>query len=98
MGCFGSTQERQMKLRAGPSTLCAAALCGFLSFMPRAAFAVEVQFGTTGKSDATSIVSYIGMEKKLFQANGLTLNWIAAGSAARAVQQTLAGSLEISIA
>jgi ABC-type nitrate/sulfonate/bicarbonate transport system substrate-binding protein len=60
--------------------------------------AAEVQFGTTGKSDATSIVSYIGMEKRLFEKNGLALNWIAAGSAARAVQQTLAGSLDISIA
>lgn len=64
---------------------------------PRAR-AAEIQFGTTGKSDATSIVSYIGMEKKLFQANGLTLNWIPAGSAARAVQQTLAGSIDIAIA
>lgn len=60
--------------------------------------AAEIQFGTTGKSDATSIVSYIGMEKKMFEANGLKLNWIAAGSAARAVQQTIAGSLDISIA
>ncbi len=75
-----------------------AALCGLVALMPLSATAVEVQFGTTGKSDATSIVSYIGMERKMFEANGLTLNWIAAGSAARAVQQTLAGSLEISIA
>jgi NitT/TauT family transport system substrate-binding protein len=60
--------------------------------------AAEVQFGTTGKSDSTSIVSYIAMEKKLFEANGIQLNWFAAGSAAKAVQQTLAGSLDISIA
>ena len=77
--------------RTGLVAMCAAFSIG-------AARAAEVQFGTTGKSDATSVVSYIGMEKKLFQANGLTLNWIAAGSAARAVQQTLAGSLDISIA
>ena len=60
--------------------------------------AEEVQFGTTGKSDATSIVTYIGMDKKMFEANGLKLNWFAAGGAAKAVQQTLAGSLDISIA
>ncbi|MDB5650113.1 MAG: alkanesulfonate transporter substrate-binding subunit [Hyphomicrobiales bacterium] len=60
--------------------------------------AAELQFGTTGKSDSTSIVSYIAMEKKLFEANGIQLNWFAAGSAAKAVQQTLAGSLDISIA
>ena len=83
---------------SGWSKGCVAALCGMLAVLPQAANAVEVQFGTTGKSDATSIVSYIGMERKMFQANGLTLNWIAAGSAARAVQQTLAGSLEIAIA
>ena len=81
--------------RTLPVTTGAFALCGALAMSAQAA---EVQFGTTGKSDATSIVSYIGMDKKLFQANGITLNWIAAGSAARAVQQTLAGSLDISIA
>lgn len=60
--------------------------------------AAEVQFGTTGKSDSTSIVTYLAMERKLFEANGITLNWFAAGSAAKAVQQTMAGSLDISIA
>ncbi len=84
------------KISAWSRTALMAMCAAFAS--PPSLQAAEVQFGTTGKSDATSIVSYIGMEKKLFQANGVTLNWIAAGSAARAVQQTLAGSLDISIA
>jgi NitT/TauT family transport system substrate-binding protein len=77
-----------------------AAACALAAiFVPVAdASAAEVQFGTTGKSDSTSIVTYIAMERKLFEANGVQLNWFAAGSAAKAVQQTLAGSLDISIA
>jgi NitT/TauT family transport system substrate-binding protein len=58
----------------------------------------DVNFGTTSNSDATSIVSYIAMEKQLFKTNGLNLNWIVAGSAAKAVQQTVAASLDLSIA
>ncbi len=62
------------------------------------ASAQTLQFGTTGRADSTSIPVFIAVEKKLFDAEGLTVNWIAAGSAARAVQQTVAGSLDLSIA
>ena len=57
-----------------------------------------LQFGTTGRSDSTSIATFIAIEKKLFEAENLKVNWIPAGSAARAVQQTVAGSLDLSIA
>ena len=55
-------------------------------------------FGTTGRSDSTSIATYIALEKKFFEAEKLEVEWVPAGSAARAVQQTVAGSLNISIA
>ena len=64
-----------------------------------AAWAAEpIQFGTTGRSDSTSIATYIALEKKFFAAEKLDVVWTPAGSAARAVQQTVAGSLDISIA
>ena len=64
-----------------------------------AALAAEpIQFGTTGRSDSTSIATYIALEKKFFEAEKLDVVWTPAGSAARAVQQTVAGSLDISIA
>jgi NitT/TauT family transport system substrate-binding protein len=66
---------------------------------PRSALAESaLQFGTTGRSDSTSIATFIAMEKKFFEAEKLNVNWISAGSAARAVQQTVAGSLDLSIA
>ena len=81
---------------------CVLALCGaalFFNSPPSNAQAADrVEFGTTGRSDATSIVTYIAFEKKLFEAEGLSIDWIAAGSAAKAAQQTVAGSLNISIA
>jgi ABC-type nitrate/sulfonate/bicarbonate transport system substrate-binding protein len=58
----------------------------------------EVQFGTTGTIDATSIATFIALDKKLFEAEGLKVNWVAAGSASKAVQQTVAGSLDIGVA
>jgi NitT/TauT family transport system substrate-binding protein len=58
----------------------------------------QVEFGTTGRSDATLIVSYIAFEKKFFAQEGVAIDWIAAGSAAAAAQQTVAGSLDVSVA
>jgi NitT/TauT family transport system substrate-binding protein len=60
--------------------------------------AEPVEFGTTGRSDSTSIATYIALENKYFEEAGLQIEWIPAGSAAKAVQQTVAGSLNISIA
>lgn len=60
--------------------------------------AETIEFGTTGRSDATSIATYIALDKKMFEAQGLSIDWIAAGSASKAAQQTVAGSLDISIA
>ena len=60
--------------------------------------AEPLQFGTTGRSDSTSIATYIALERKFFEAEKLDVVWTPAGSAARAVQQTVAGSLDISIA
>jgi NitT/TauT family transport system substrate-binding protein len=69
-----------------------------LAALSGAARAEPIQFGTTGRSDSTSIATYIALERKFFEAEKLEVNWIPAGSAARAVQQTVAGSLDISIA
>lgn len=60
--------------------------------------AEPILFGTTGRTDSTTIATFIAMEKKFFEAEHLDVDWISAGSAARAVQQTVAGSLNISIA
>ena len=57
-----------------------------------------ILFGTTGRTDSTTIATFIAMESKFFEAEKLEVEWITAGSAARAVQQTVAGSLNISIA
>jgi ABC-type nitrate/sulfonate/bicarbonate transport system substrate-binding protein len=56
----------------------------------------QIEFGTTGRTDANMIATYIALEKKMFEAEGLSIDWIAAGSAGRAAQQTVAGSLNIS--
>ena len=78
----------------GGLLLASLALCG----VPGLALAEPIQFGTTGRSDSTSIATYIALERKFFEAEKIEVNWIPAGSAARAVQQTVAGSLDISIA
>jgi NitT/TauT family transport system substrate-binding protein len=62
------------------------------------AWADQIQFGTTGRSDSTTIATFIAMEKKFFDDEKISVNWVTAGSASRAVQQTVAGSLDLSIA
>ena len=76
----------------------ALAFAAALACIGAPAVADPIQFGTTGRSDSTSIATYIALERKFFEAEKIEVNWIPAGSAARAVQQTVAGSLDISIA
>jgi len=79
-------------------TLRMGAAC-LLLCLPIAPLAAEpIQFGTTGRSDSTTIATYIALEKKFFDAANLEVVWTPAGSAARAVQQTVARSLNISVA
>ena len=85
------------KVWVGPIGLCVTSLLAVsVTFAAQAADRVEL--GTTSRSDATSIATYICFEKKFFDAEGLSIDWIVAGSAAKAAQQTVAGSLNISIA
>ena len=87
---------RKTLTRLGTAAFMAA--CALASSITARAESSALQFGTTGRSDSTSIATFIAMEKKLFEAENLKVNWITAGSAARAVQQTVAGSLDLSIA
>ena len=87
---------RKTLTRLGTAAFMAA--CALASSITARAESGVLQFGTTGRSDSTSIATFIAMEKKLFEAENLKVNWITAGSAARAVQQTVAGSLDLSIA
>jgi len=73
-----------------------AALAWLCASLP--AIAEPILFGTPGRTDSTTIATFIAFENKFFEAEKLEVEWITAGSAARAVQQTVAGSLNISIA
>ena len=56
--------------------------------------ASDVTFGITS-STALSLPHYIAEEKKFYEAEGLAVDTIVAGSAARALQQVAAGSLNM---
>jgi NitT/TauT family transport system substrate-binding protein len=88
---------RRRSALAESGLACFAALSIFCS-IDDAKAADKVEYGTTSRNDATSIATYIAFEKKLFESEGLDIDWLPAGSAARAAQQTVAGSLDISIA
>ena len=55
-------------------------------------------FGTTGARDATNIGRFIAHDPRDFQAEGLSVDWVTAGSSAKLAQQTVAGSINVALA